>query len=116
MLKLHVSQSDWSLAKKYWHDLGKHLNRPDDTKKVDFLNRTIFESAGLNGLHSQSSTTGSADEKDRTLTNIPSIGTMSEIMNEIDNELETTEKKINESQTVKIKMDEKMKAFIRRPV
>ena len=124
MLNLQVSQSDWLLAKKYWVDLKKHLNHPDDSKKFSFVNRVIFESSGLNNVHnSQSlSTTGSlttttttlvADEKDAT--NIPSITTMSEIINEIDNELEKTDKKVDESQT-SIKIDPKIKAFICEPV
>ena len=115
MLNIQVSQSDWAIAKKYWHDLGKHLNQPDDTKKVDFLNHIFFESAGLNKYHSQSSTTPAADDKDST-TNIPSITTMSEIMNEIDNELEKTDLKIHDSQTTDFKMDETIKAFIVEPV
>ena len=112
MLSIQVSESNWSTAKKYWHDLGKHLNDPDDRKKVDFVNRIIFESASLNGHNSQSSTTGAATTK------IPSITTISEIMNEIDNELEKTEKKIDDLQlqAVGTKMDEKIKAFIREPV
>ena len=111
MLSIQVSEYDWSIGTKYWHDLGKHLNDPDDRKKVDFLNRVIFESASLNAHNSQSA--GAAT------TEIPSIRTLSEIMNEIDNELEKGDKKTddaNQLQAVGIKIDEKIKAFIREPV
>ena len=113
MLSIQTSESDWSIAIKYWHDLGKHLNDPDDRKKVDFLNRIIFESASPNAHNSQSSATGAVT------TEIPSIRTISEIMNEIDNELEKGDKKTddaNQLQAVGIKIDEKIKAFIREPV
>ena len=119
MLNIQVSEPDWSTGVKYWHDLAKRLNQPADLQKVDFLNRIIFESAGLKTKTSQSTTTVTtalvaADGKD--IVNIPPIEIVSEIMSEIDDELEKTERKVDDSQTVEIKIDEKIKAFIREPV
>ena len=124
MLNIQVSESDWTTVVKYWHDLKQHLSQSHDKNKVDFLNRIIFESAGLTAFNSQYSTirgvtttiVAPADVKDKT--KIPSIGTMSEIMNEIDNELEfeNTDRKVNDSQTIEIKIDEKIKPFISEPV
>ena len=57
MVKVQVSDSDWSTALTYWKDLQNHLNQQHDREKIDFLNRIIFESAGLNTLRSQPSET-----------------------------------------------------------
>ena len=110
-MKVQVSDSNWSIVIKYWKDLQKHLNQPDDLKKIDFLNQVIFESAGSNTLHSQSSVTTTT----KTETNISSISiaTMSEIMNEIDNELDDLHTVDDE---MKINIDSKIKTFIVEPV
>ena len=115
-----MSESDWSIAIKYWKDLQKNLNHPDDLKKIDFLNRVIFESGGLNKLHSQSSATTTrktktksavADGKDKRNIASISIETMSEIMNEIDDELDDS-KKVDDD----MKIDSKIEKFIVEPV
>ena len=108
VVKVQVSESECSIAIKHWEDWQKHLSHPDDLKKIDFLNRIIFESPALNtSLHSQYSVTTTRK------TNISSISieTMSEIMNEIDNELD-------DSKTVDddMKIDSKIKKFIAEPV
>ena len=126
MARIQVSDHDWSIVVQYWKDLQKHLNQPDDLKKIDFLNRVIFKSAGVNRLHSQSSATVTTaktagvitDQKDRINISSISIETMSEIMNEIDNDLSKREKKVDDSKAVddEIKIDSKIKTFIVEPV
>ena len=128
MVNVQVNDSEWLIALKYWQDLQKHLNQADDLQKIEFLNRIIFESTGLNTLDSQSSlvvtTTKTkpktqtkaalfaADGKDRIKISSISIATMSEIMNEIDNELEERENTIDDE----MKIDSKIKTFIVEPV
>ena len=112
MPNIQVEESNWSIAQHYWHDLKKHLNSPDDRKKVEFLNRIIFESADLNAFDYQSlnsTTTVKATERENeTASDIPPIETMTELMNEIETELETTEVKVDDSQNVETKSDGKM--------
>ena len=113
VVTVQVSDSEWSTVIKYWKELQKHLNQPDDREKTDFLNRVVFELTGLKKLHSQSSVTTTTTTK--TTANISSISVeiMSEIMNEIDNELDKTEKKIDDDE---MKIDDKIKTFIVEPV
>ena len=119
MVTVQLSDDDWSLVIKYWQDLQKHLNHPDDLKKINFLNRIIFKSTDVNISHSQT-TAGivTADDKDRTNISAISIAKMSEIMNEIDNELEKREKKLDDLKTVddERKIDSKIRTFIVEPV
>ena len=117
MVTVQVSDSDWSLVLKYWQDLQKHLNQPDDLKKIDFLDRSIFKSAGLNTAQSQSSA-GVTDVKDKANMSSISISTMSEIMKEIDNELSQRENKVDDLKTFdeEMKIDSKIKRFIVEPV
>ena len=48
MVHLSVNESDWSKSIKYWKELTKRIFVSlDDKKKVDFLNKVIFNSSGL---------------------------------------------------------------------
>ena len=57
MVTVQVNDHDWSLVLKYWRDLQEHLNQPGDQDKIDFLNKIIFKSAGLNRFDPKSSET-----------------------------------------------------------
>ena len=67
MVTLQVSDNDWSLVLKYWKEVEKHLNHPDDFKEqIDFLNRIIFESAGQNTAKTKNTIkTQKAKERER---------------------------------------------------
>ena len=108
MIHLQVSESDWLTTGSYWKDLCKHVASPDDQKKVQFLNKIIFESSGLNKL---------SQPTDTTTTEIPSISTMNEIMKEIDHDVAITTKatknKNNKKQNNK---NDKIKIFIAEAV
>ena len=80
MIRFEVSETDWLTSKRYWSGLQKHFVLPDDRKKADFLDHTIFGSK----------------RKDIGTTTVPSLSTMSEIMNEIDAELGNDDKKTTE--------------------
>ena len=113
MPNIQVEESNWSIAQHYWHDLKKHLNSPDDRKKVQFLNRIIFESAGLNAFDYQSSnstTVKAPERKDEIAPDIPPIEKLTDLLDEIDqeNKFETTEVKVDDSQNVETKSDGKM--------
>ena len=114
VVKVQVSDSDWSIVTKYWKDLEKHFTHPDDREKIDFLNRVVFESAGSNTLHSQSSITVTTIKRtkaavlaayDKYTRNIPLVS------NEIDNELDDLKTVDDE-----MEIDSKIKTFIVEPV
>ena len=49
MVHLSVNESDWSKSVKYWKELTKRIFVSlDDKKKVDFLNKVIFNSSSDN--------------------------------------------------------------------
>ena len=75
MIKFELSDADWQTSKRYWSELKKHFTNPDDVKKADFINGTLFESSNLNTSRTIATPT------------IPSINSISELMNEIDSEL-----------------------------
>ena len=82
MPNIKVSESDWSIVKKYWDDLKKRLNQPDDSKKVDFLNRVIFDSA-ISCENESDTSSGSVTTR-----------------------IKVAETKVDDSQTVEINIDE----------
>ena len=46
MVDLSINESDWSKSLKCWKELTKRIFvSPDDQKKVDFLNKVIFNSS-----------------------------------------------------------------------
>ena len=48
MIHLTLNESDWSRSIKYWKELTKRIFvSRDDQKKVDFLDKIIFNSSGL---------------------------------------------------------------------
>ena len=48
MVHLSVNESDWSKSIKYWKELTRRIFVSlDDQKKVDFLNKVIFNSSLL---------------------------------------------------------------------
>ena len=108
VVKIEVTDSQWSTVLEYWKDLKKHLNHGDDhKKKIDFLNRVIFQSAGSNtSLHSQSSINTTIKKTKAAVVAVYDKYTTSItlIPNEIDGELDD------------MKIDSKMKTFIVEPV
>ena len=120
MVTVQVSDHDWSLVLKYWRELEKHLNHPDDREKIHFVNQIIFESASLNKLEKKEG--GLLKEVEGTSNISPiSIEKMSQIMNEIDNELSKSkiEKKsedLKDEEDDEMKIDSKVKRFVVEPV
>ena len=109
VVKIEVNDSEWSTVLQYWKDLQKHLNdRDDDKKKIEFLNRVIFESAGLNtSLDSQSSIKTTIKKTKEAVVAVYDKYTkyIPLISNEIDAKLDDD-----------MKIDSKMKTFIVEPV
>ena len=74
MLSIHVSEANWATSKEYWSHLTRNnLFNKDDSSKIEFLSNHIFSSVGI------------VDSGDH-VANIPSVTTISELMNEIENE------------------------------
>lgn len=113
MIHFQVRNSDWSTAKTYWKDLCKQLVSSDDQKKVDFVNKIIFESCGPNELSETKESTES-NTITTTTTEIPSINTMNEIMKEIDNEVAITTAALVNTHPMGVK--EEITTFIVEPV
>ena len=110
MIRFALSDSDWQTCKGYWGDLRTLFAKPDDAKKAQFMDRVLFESSSLNDSSSKPS--------------IPSIDSMAEIMNQIDEELKNdqdnqTDIKTNQLQTTterKYNYTKELKRFIHEPV
>ena len=81
MLNIKVSESDWSIVKEYWDDLQKRF-QPDDLKKVDFLNRVVFESSS--SCENESDTSSGS----------------------VRTRIKVSETKVEDSQTVEMNIDE----------
>ena len=123
MIRFELNNSDWTTSKRYWHELKKQFTKPNDVKKADFINDTLFESSSRNaGTPPDSSTT-------TTHTIIPSINSMTEIMSEIDKEIQNDEKHdsgndididVKTSATTGAKLETQankdLRQFIRNPV
>ena len=114
MLTIHVSQDDWAIAKKYWSQLTLNNIFNDDSSKIDFLNKHIFSSTGVTSNESVGDI-------------IPSVTTISELMNEIENETKSNGNGSGSAQRDEIEDDEEisminkqenqiMKQFIQKPV
>ena len=86
MIRFELTESDWNTSKKYWIQLKQRFTRPDDLKKAELINRTLFESSSPNVSGFDASTAVTTHASTPT-TPIPSMHTLSEIMSEIDTEL-----------------------------
>ena len=103
MITLRVCQSDWSTTKTYWNDLQKHFVNKSDSTKANFINDVLFAS-----VHTSNSNT----------TDIPSVKTISELMNEIDEESKS-DRKTNETAQNDVTdhdIDKDIKQFVSKPV
>ena len=97
MVTLQISDHDWSLVLKYWKDLQKHLNHPDDFKEhIHFLNRIIFQSHGQNTQIKTKNTIKTQKEKEK--------------------ETKVDDLKEEEDDNDEVKIDSKLKTFIIEPV
>ena len=93
MVHLSLTESDWSKSTKYWKELTKRIFVSlDDQKKVDFLNKVIFNLSTDN-------------ENEKKQENDLAIKTTTRTTSSDGNTSETT-----------IKMDEIIKKFIVEPV
>ena len=94
MIRFELNDSDWTTSKRYWNELKKRFTKPDDAKKAEFINRVLFKSSARN-VSSQTNPPDSSTTTIATITTttpIPSINSISEIMNEIDNEIKSNSK------------------------
>ena len=95
MVTLQISDQDWYLVLKYWKELEKHLNHPDDIKEeIDFLNRIIFQSPGQN----------------------TQIKTKTRIKTEKEKEKKVDDLKEEEDGDDEVKINSKLKTFVVEPV
>ena len=113
MIKFELSDFDWRTSKQYWSELKKQFINPGDAQKVKFIDRVLFESSGVSAFNSH----GSA-----TTTVLPSINSLTEMMNEIDKESKDSEKhdidvKTHQQQeTTEKNYSKELRQFIRKPV
>ena len=116
MLSIHVSQHDWVIAKEYWSQLTLNNAFNDDSSKIDFLNKHIFSSGSITSTESVGDI-------------IPSVTTISELMNEIENETKSNVDRSGNGVTKKDEIEENaeisminrqenqtMKQFMQKPV
>ena len=85
MIRLELSPSDWQTSKGYWNELKQHFSKPEDTNKVQFIDRVLFESSSLNDANSTAP----------SIISIPSINSMSQMMSEIDSEVKNNGNEID---------------------
>ena len=98
MVTLQISDHDWSLVLKYWKELEKHLNHPDDFKEhIHFLNHIIFQSPGQNTQRKTKNTIKTEKEKEKE----KKVDDLKQEEDDGDDE---------------VKMDSKLKTFIVEPV
>ena len=99
MVTLQISDHDWSVVLKYWKELEKHLNHPDDFKEhIDFLNRIIFQSPGQNTQIKTKNTIRTQKKKQK------------------EREIKVDDSKEEEDDNDEGKIDSKLKTFIIEPV
>ena len=95
MVTLQISDHDWSVVLKYWKELKKHLDHPDDFKEqIDFLNRIIFQSPGQNTQRKTKNTIKTEKEKEKKVADL----------------------KEEEDDNDQVKIDSKLKTFVVEPV
>ena len=77
MITLQISQQEWETATAHWHDLSTMDAIKNDTnlKKIEFLNQSVFNKDKI------------VDEKQLNV-NVPSVSKMTELMNEIEQEID----------------------------
>ena len=71
-ITLQMSKEEWKTVRKYWLTLTTVLPKQEHGNKIDYINRCVFESKEVTG-----------DEIDEEAV---SLTTMTQLMNEIDNE------------------------------
>ena len=94
MITLNIAQSDWETATKYWSALStnKNIKKEDTLKQIDFLNDKIFNNESkMNEVE---------------LTRIPSVSTMTQLMNEIESEIDAASTVITFSSVVDTDVDD----------
>ena len=65
MVHLSVNESDWSKSRQYWKELTTRVFVSlDDQKKVDFLNKIIFNSSDLKNNLSRANEIETKEEND----------------------------------------------------
>ena len=121
MITLQVPQKDWETAVKYWSTLSSNDKANDEvtTKQIDFLNKTIFNNEKIQVTSSQ--------------VDVPSIGAMTELMNEIEQDIDAAkttwgfsmggflendvdDAKDTTKEMLNKKENERVKQFVARPV
>ena len=123
MITLQVLQKDWETAVKYWSALSLNDKTKDEitTKQIDFLNKIIFKNEKIL-IHTTSSQV-----------DVPSIGAMTELMNEIEQDIDAAkttwgfsfggflendvdDTKDTTKEILNKKENERLKQFVCRPV
>ena len=79
MIILQISQQEWETATTHWRDLSTMDTIKNDVnlKKIEFLNQSVFNKDKI------------VDEKQLNI-NVPSVTKMTELMNEIEKEIDAT--------------------------
>ena len=98
MITLNVKDEDWSVAKDHWVALKEQLTDKESIAKAEFVDDVVFNTAV---------TTAEID--------LPSLLILTQIMNEIDNEIKMDESNELES-SEELKLDENIKKFVCAPV
>ena len=111
MIILQISQKEWQNAKQCWKKILINFATKDAdcTKEMELLDNSIF--------NDQLVTTKSNEiDSDNVTTNVPSIGTMSTLLDQIDSDIKTQNDKNDTSNDKDDKISDDLREFIEKPV
>lgn len=110
MISFQLSSKDWTVAKQYWSKLKTQIfTTGNNEKEVEFIDKIVFEGNPIQ----------QNEEKvdiELSLVNVPSITTVTELMDEIDNETKATTKETYISNSINTEITPTIKQFISKPV
>ena len=78
MITLQIPKKEWKTATKYWLDLSSNdkIKHADNSEKIDFLTKNIFNNDKV------------IQSNDEAKLDVPSVTTMTQLMNEIENDID----------------------------
>ena len=78
MITLQIPRKEWETATKYWLDLSNNdkIKNDDNSEKIEFLNKSIFNNDKV------------LESNDEVKLDVPSVTAMTQLMNEIENDID----------------------------
>ena len=78
MITLQIPREEWETATKYWLDLlsSDKIKNGDNSKKIEFLSKNIFNNNRV------------IETNDEAKLDVPSVRAMTQLMNEIENDID----------------------------